>query len=136
MRLLGSGRCRPDRSERGECGERGAVTAEAALVLPLLVALTAALCWLLAVGAAQVRTVDAAREAARAVARGDDVAAAQDLARRVAPAGATVRVERVGEEVHVEVSAEVDGPVGVLAALPGARVRADAVAALEPGTGP
>ena len=47
------------------------MTAELALVLPLLVAVTLGLVWLLAVGAAQVRTVDAARETARAVARGD-----------------------------------------------------------------
>ena len=52
--------------------ERGAVTAELAMGLPLLVAVTIGLVWLLSVGAAQVRTVDAARETARAVARGDD----------------------------------------------------------------
>ena len=57
--------------------ESGAATAELALGIPLLVALTAGLVWMLAVGAAQVRVIDASREAARAVARGDDVAAAQ-----------------------------------------------------------
>ena len=46
------------------------------MVLPLLVAVTIGLVWLLAVGAAQVRTVDAARETARALARGDDQATA------------------------------------------------------------
>ena len=48
--------------------------------LPLLLAVTVGLVWLLSVGAAQIRTVDAARETARAVARGDDVGAA--VARR------------------------------------------------------
>ena len=38
--------------------ERGAVTAELALGLPLLLALTVGLVWLLAVGAGQVRVVD------------------------------------------------------------------------------
>ena len=66
------GRTRPD---------SGAATAELALGIPLLVALTAGLVWMLAVGAAQVRVIDASREAARAVARGDDVAAAQGVAR-------------------------------------------------------
>ena len=49
--------------------QRGAVTAELALALPLLFAVTVGLVWLLAVGAAQIRVVDAARESARAVAR-------------------------------------------------------------------
>ena len=53
---------------------RGAATAELAMVLPLLVAVSLGLVWLLAVGAAQVRAVDAARETARALARGDDQA--------------------------------------------------------------
>lgn len=129
---------RPSRAGgRGpRAGDRGAVTAEAALVLPLLVALTAALCWLLAVGAAQVRTVDAAREAARAVARGDDAGAARDLAARVAPAGATVTIGRTGEEVHVEVTGRVDGPGGLVGWLPGATVRAEAMSLAEPGVVP
>jgi Flp pilus assembly protein TadG len=49
--------------------ERGAVTAELAMTLPLLLAVTVGLVWLLSVGAAQVRAVDAARETARALAR-------------------------------------------------------------------
>ena len=45
-------------------GERGAATAELVAVLPVLVALVLAMVWLLSLGVAQVRTVDAAREAA------------------------------------------------------------------------
>jgi Flp pilus assembly protein TadG len=112
--------------------ERGAVTAELALALPLLVAVTVGLVWLLAVGAAQVRTVDAARETARAVARGDDEADALDLGRRVAPDGSTVSVERDGTQVRVTVSGEVGGPGGLFDHLPAAPVRAEAVAAVEP----
>ncbi|MFC6345462.1 TadE family protein, partial [Nocardioides hankookensis] len=44
--------------------ERGAATAELAMTLPLLLAVTIGLVWLLSVGAAQVRAVDAARETA------------------------------------------------------------------------
>ena len=51
--------------------QRGAATAELALAIPLLLSLTIGLVWLLSIGAAQVRMVDAAREAARATARGD-----------------------------------------------------------------
>ena len=57
------------------------------MVLPLLVAVTLGLVWLLAVGAAQVRTVDAARETARALARGDEESAAVGRGLAVAPAG-------------------------------------------------
>ena len=51
--------------------QRGAATAELALGIPVLVSLTIGLVWLLTIGVAQVRMVDAARETARAGARGD-----------------------------------------------------------------
>jgi Flp pilus assembly protein TadG len=111
--------------------QTGAATAELALGIPLLVALTAGLVWMLAVGAAQVRVIDASREAARAVARGDDVAAAEAVAMRIAPDDARVRVE-VGEtQVVVTTSARIAGPGGLLAALPGVTVSAEAVALVE-----
>jgi Flp pilus assembly protein TadG len=111
--------------------ERGAVTAELALGLPLLVAVTIGLVWLLAVGAAQIRTVDAARETARAVARGDDVGEAVARGRRVAPEGAEVSVSTGGGQVVASSSARVDGPGGLFGFLPAVTVRAEAVAADE-----
>lgn len=122
-----------DRTWRGR-GERGAVTAELASVLPLLVAVTVGLVWLLAVGSAQVRTVDAARETARAAARGDEQAAAVARGLEVAPDGSTVTVTRGTGEVRVTVTGAVDGPGGLFAALPAPTVRATAVAALEGST--
>lgn len=110
----------------------GAVTAELALGLPLLLAVTVGLVWLLVVGVAQVRVVDAAREAARASARGDPTGAAASAALRVAPMGAHVQVTSSGDDVRVVVSAEVDGPGGLFAFLPGVRVVGEAVAAREP----
>ncbi|MCP3421980.1 TadE family protein [Nocardioides pinisoli] len=112
-------------------GESGAATAELAIGIPLLVALTAGLVWMLAVGAAQVRVVDASREAARAVARGDDVTSAQGVALRIAPEGARVRVEVGATDVVVTTSVRVSGPGGLLGALPGVTVTADAVAVVE-----
>jgi hypothetical protein len=109
------------------------VTAELAMALPVLLAVTTGLAWLLAVGVAQVRVVDAARETARAVARGDAPETAADLGRRVAPAGAEVEVTSSGETVTVAVSAAVDGPGGLFDFLPAVRVHADAVAVAEPG---
>jgi Flp pilus assembly protein TadG len=123
----------PHRQHRGQ---RGAVTAELALVLPLLVAVTLGLVWLLAVGAAQVRTVDAARETARALARGDDEAEAVDRGARVAPPGSTVTVTRSGGEIRVSVTGEVPGPGGLFAHLPTPSVHAEAVAAEESQEGP
>ncbi len=111
--------------------EGGAATAELALGIPLLVALTAGLVWMLAVGAAQVQVIDASREAARAVARGDDAGAAEAVALRIAPEPATVRID-VGEtQVVVTTSARVSGPGGLLASLPGVTVSAEAVAWVE-----
>lgn len=73
----------------------------------------------------QVRCVDAAREAARLAARGDDNGAA-DAAQGVAPDGAAVQLRRDGEFVVARVT--VQSPL-----LPGITIAAEAVAAAEPG---
>lgn len=109
----------------------GAATAELALGIPLLVALTAGLVWMLAVGAAQVRVIDASREAARAVVRGDDVASAEAVALRIAPDDARVRIETGESRVSVTTSARIAGPGGLLSSLPGVTVSAEAVALVE-----
>jgi Flp pilus assembly protein TadG len=116
-----------------ERSSRGAVTAELALVLPLLVAVTMGLAWLLAVGASQLRVVDAARETARAVARGDTPAAAVAVGQQVAPDGATVHISSGGGRVRVTVTSDVTGPGGLFDALPSAQLHAEAVAILEEG---
>ncbi|SEC20654.1 TadE-like protein [Nocardioides exalbidus] len=112
-------------------GESGAATAELALGIPLLVALTAGLVWMLAVGAAQVRVIDASREAARAVARGDDVASAEAVALRIAPDSARVSISTGDAQVVVTTSARITGPGGLLGALPGITVSAEATALVE-----
>lgn len=119
------------RGRRRGADERGAVTAELAMALPLLLALTVGLVWLLSVGAAQVRAVDAARETARALARGDDPAAAVAAGERVVPEGGRVSVTTTGGEVVASASAEVDGPGGLFSVLPSVTVRAEAVALAE-----
>lgn len=113
--------------------QSGAATAELALTLPLLAAVTLALVWLLTLGVAQVRLVDAARETARAVARGESVEDAVALGARIAPDGAEISVSP-GETIRVRASSRVVGPGGVLGALPAARLTAEAVAAAEPGS--
>jgi hypothetical protein len=116
--------------------ERGAVTAELAMALPLLVAVTVALVWLLSVGAAQVRMVDAAREGARALARGDDETTALEVARQVAPNGARFAVSREGDLVRVTATGPA-GAMGVrLLAVPKVRLSAAAVALVERASTP
>ena len=105
------------------------------MVLPTLVAVTIGLAWLLALGAAQVRTVDAARETARALARGDDRGVAVDRGVRVGVNGTRVTVVDDGAEVVATAEAHVDGPGGLFGFLPGVRVRARAVAAAENAEG-
>jgi Flp pilus assembly protein TadG len=112
--------------------DRGAVTAEAAAVLPVLVAVTLLMVWLVSVATAQVRVVDAAREAARQAARGEPDAVAVRSGAEVAPAGATISVTRSADHVRVTAVAEVQGPGAVFAYLPGLTVQAETVAVREP----
>ena len=99
--------------------------------LPLLVAVTTGLVWLLAAGVGQVRVVDAARETARAVARGDPVDEAVSRGARVAPPGSRIAVLGGAEEVRVVVTGELAGPGGLFDFLPAVPLRAEAVALVE-----
>lgn len=109
--------------------ERGVATAEVAVALPALVVLVAAGMTAVSVLTAQLRCVDAAREAARAAARGEDAAIVRSLAERSGPDDADVQVTTSGQEVEVTVSAEADSVGGL---LPAVRVHANAVALREP----
>jgi hypothetical protein len=113
--------------------ESGAVTAEAAVVIPVLVLFALGLAWLVALGATEVRSLDAAREVARAVARGEDTATSVGLGRRVATAGARIAIRDEGGTIEVTVDAPVRGPGGLFAFMPTYHARASAVAAEEPG---
>lgn len=106
--------------------DRGAVTVEAALALCSLVTVLALVLAAVSAVAAQLRCVDAAREAARLTARGEQDRA-ELLARRIAPRGATVAVTVHGDEILARVSAD---PVPGL--LPGIDVGAEAAAVMEP----
>jgi Flp pilus assembly protein TadG len=108
------------------------VTAETAVVLPvLLMVLAGAVSALIVVGA-QLRCVDAAREGARAAARGDGDAAVTAIVARSGPAGARVRIATGTDDIAVTVSADVAplGPVPLHV-----RVSSRAVSAREPSAG-
>ncbi|TVP33502.1 pilus assembly protein TadE [Streptomyces griseus subsp. griseus] len=95
-------------------GDRGAVTAEAAVVIPVLVTFALALLWGLVAASDQIRCVDAARAGARAAARSEPEAAVLGAARDAAPHGARVEVARAGDMWRVRVEAPAPGP-GALA---------------------
>ncbi|WP_323186778.1 TadE family type IV pilus minor pilin [Streptomyces sp. NBC_00878] len=90
--------------------DRGFVTAEAAVVLPALVALTMGLVWALMASAAMIQCVDAARAGARAAARQDPPGTVMAVARDAAPSGARVTVRRESDMVRVRVEANSPGP--------------------------
>lgn len=106
------------------------VTAEAAVVLPVLVFVLAAALAAISVVTAQMRCTDAAREGARAAARGESDAAVQQIAASSAPDGSSVTVTRTGASATVEVTAS----IGLFPGLgPAVTVSDSATAALEPG---
>ena len=85
--------------------DSGMVTAETAVVLPVMVVLFSLL--LAGVGQAvdYVRVIDAARSAARLAARGETVTLVEEQALREAPDGSHVEIRLVGEQVQVAVTA-------------------------------
>jgi hypothetical protein len=101
------------------------------MALPVLLAVTLGLVWLLGLGSAQVRMVDATRETARALARGDASDAAFDRGRQVAPPGAVLTATTYDDRVVVSGSVRIDGVAGLLEALPAVELTAQAVAARE-----
>jgi hypothetical protein len=107
------------------------VTAETAVVLPVLLVVLAAAVWVLACVAAELRCVDAARVGARVAARGDSGEAVVVATSGVAPGGAQVQVRRDGDEVTVLVRAVVRPFGALLSRLPGTPVAARATAVVE-----
>ncbi len=107
------------------------VTAEAALVLPVLVLVLAGAVAVLTVVGAQLRCVDAAREGARAAARGEAAADVVAAVERGAPDGAAVATAP-GQDGLVTVT--VRAPVRPLGtALLSVTVESTATARIEPG---
>ena len=108
------------------------MTAEAAVAVPVLLALVLGATWLVSLAATKVRVVDAAREVARVAARGEDDATAVGHGEDVAPGGTRFTVRRGGDRVVVEATTSVEGPGGLFAFLPAVTVESRAVAAEEP----
>lgn len=127
--------CRLPQRRRGH-GRRsdgGMVTAEVALALPALVIVVAALLSVIAAVAGQLRCVAAAREGARAAARGESAEVVQQLTIRAAPEGAQVDVSSAADTVTVVVTASVH-PLGVSVAEIQVSGQATALREPEPAT--
>jgi hypothetical protein len=106
------------------------VTAELAMVVPVVVLLLLAGLTGVTAVLTKLRCVDSAREAARAAARGEP---GEPAGRRAAPDGASISVETDGDTVRAVVRANVR-PLGPV--LPSFTVEGSAVAATEPGAVP
>jgi Flp pilus assembly protein TadG len=113
--------------------QRGAVTAEVAIALPVLLSLLFIGIWSVGVVIVNIRCIDAARDVARAVARGESLEAAQAIGRRTAPSNAAIDIKRAGPDIHVTVTATTHAKAPLLAALPAAPVTAEATLQSEPG---
>ncbi|WP_167109153.1 TadE family type IV pilus minor pilin [Amycolatopsis granulosa] len=119
----------PARRAGRPAADRGAVTVEAAIALCALTVVVGMVLAGMTAVSGQLRCTDAAREAARLVARGEPQLAAQAVT-QIAPAGAQLSVRTEGDGITVEVRASAAGSL-----LPGLHLTATAFAVLEPGAG-
>ncbi|THJ68410.1 hypothetical protein E8P82_00365 [Arthrobacter echini] len=91
--------------------QRGAVTAEVAVVLPALVVLLALVLGTAHFGTAQLRIEEAARAGAREAMRGESAASVRGTAQRLAGSDASVEIAAGAGWTTVKVSVEVEGPM-------------------------
>ena len=110
-------------------GSRGAVTAELAVAIPAVVLLFGVILTAVAAGVAQVRAEEAARAAARELARGEPPNVVAATVQRMAGAGARPEVKADGETVSVTIRVAVSGP---FAAAVGLVAEASAALPAEP----
>lgn len=116
----------------GRLGDSGMVTAELAVALPVLAAVTSLLVTVVGAAGDVSRSSDAARSGARAISIGTPRAEVVERVLGLAPSGATVDIVSDGTMVRVAVTTPPRrwGPL----AFPTSHVTA--VAALEPGVVP
>src|SRR5699024_5794362 len=107
----------------------GMVTAEIAMAIPAIVAVIMLGIWAVSVVVADLRCDDAAREAARAVARGEPMSVVEEITDHVGPDRAIVAIRQEDGLVVVEVAFRVafPGPFD----SPAIEVMGDAVAVAE-----
>ncbi|HTJ66201.1 MAG TPA: TadE family type IV pilus minor pilin [Actinospica sp.] len=109
--------------------ERGYVTAETALLLPIIFGIGYALALVVLFAGEQIRCADAAWETARALARGAPVAQLPGIAARYAPSGA--RTSSWSDDGSLTVEVDRDQSV-VSRFLPSLRISGRATVPCEP----
>ena len=114
-------------------GERGAVTAEMALVLPVLVSVLLLGIWSIGLVVLNIRCIDAARDVARAVARGESVDQAKAIGHRTVPTG-TIVITREASDIKVVVTAVPAHAPPLLGVFSPASLTATAILQAEPET--
>jgi len=107
--------------------DHGMVTVEAAVALPALLLVLALAVGVISTVGAQLRLVDAARQAARLAARGEPADVVAEVGERAGPRGTTVTIRRDGSRLTVTTRATTR-PLGL---LPGIGLQAKAVAESE-----
>jgi hypothetical protein len=94
--------------------ETGMVTAEAAVLAPLVAFCLVLGSWIISLAHAQVRLIDAARDTARLVARGEPPSSAVREIRSTLPDGARFRIRSDDGYVTVRVSSRMRSPIPAL----------------------
>ncbi|WUJ74464.1 pilus assembly protein [Kribbella soli] len=115
--------------------DRGAVTAELAIALPVLFSLLLLGIWSIGLVVLNIRCIDAARDVARAVARGEPLDQAKAIGRRTVPTG-TITITRESSDIHVAVTAIPTHTPPLLTVLTPTRLTATATLQAEPETTP
>ncbi len=113
--------------------QRGMVTAEIAAGFPALVLVLFMAIWAITIAVGHLRCSDAAREAARAAARGEDLAVVREVAAESAPSGADVVIDEVDGTIEVRVSTRMAMPGPLGDTLPAPTVSGHSVALAEAG---
>ncbi|RAW17819.1 TadE family type IV pilus minor pilin [Phytoactinopolyspora halophila] len=104
------------------------VTAELAAALPVLAVVMITAVWGIGLASAQLGCADAAREAARAAARGESMTTVREIATEVAPQEADVVIDESEGLIEIEVRATVAAPPPIGSTLePAVRGRAVAI---------
>ena len=123
---------RPDRlTTRQVRSDRSAVTAEFAITLPVLLSLLLLGIWAIGLVVLNIQCIDAARDVARAVARGEPPDQATVIGHRTAPSS-TITITREGDDVHVTVTATPDSNPPLFSALAPSHLSANATVQSEP----
>jgi Flp pilus assembly protein TadG len=111
--------------------DRGAVTAELAITLPVLLSLLMLGIWSIGLVILNLRCIDAARDVARAVARGEPPDRAQAIGHHTVPT-ATITITREGQDIQVTVTATPAHNPPLLSALTPTHLTATATLQSEP----